>query len=97
MPRLRNQDALDRAFNDIVSRAAAEIAQTVRQNIADEVSRLVGSSGRTVASRVLRKRKAILCPICGKPGGGPRWKWACADHKNLSTARLKKARQAARN
>lgn len=39
-----------------------------------------------------RQRKQVLCPVenCGKPGGGPKWGWFCADHKDLPTAEKKK-------
>ena len=99
MPRTSTHSALDRTLQDIVSRAAAEIALAVRQNIADEVSRLVGVvGGGSVARRVLRKRRVILCPVpnCGKPGGGPKWGWFCADHKDLPAAEKEKARAATR-
>src|SRR5262245_42965042 len=100
MPRTSTHSGLDRTVQDIVSRAAAEIAHAVRQNIADEVSRLVGSAGGGLAGRrvQLRKRRVILCPVpnCGKPGGGPKWGWFCADHKDLPAAEKEKARAATR-
>lgn len=81
-----------------MARAAAEIAQAVRQNIADEVSRLVGTGGGAVGKRLGRKRRVIMCPVpnCGKPGGGPKWGWFCADHKDLPAAEKEKARAATR-
>ena len=101
MPRGRpSKDlTLDRTLNAIVARAATEIAHTVRQNIADEVARLVGNahgraSAATPLGRVGRKRKRILCPVCGKPGGGPRWGWFCEDHRNLPEAEKRKIREA---
>jgi hypothetical protein len=94
MPRPRREDALQLKLDKIVGEAAAEIADAVRANIATEVARLLGaSSSRTVASRMVRKRSQILCPICGDRAGGPRWNWACARHKDLPIAQLKKARQ----
>jgi hypothetical protein len=105
MPRTSNESALDRTLNGIVSRAAAEIVHAVRQNIADEVNRLVGQGGVTSLGgrrgRPLgsgRKRRVILCPVpgCGKPGGGPKWGWFCANHKDLSAADKAKARAATR-
>src|SRR5437867_4434161 len=101
MPRGRpsKELTLDRTLNAIVARAANEIAHTVRQNIADEVARLVGSAragAATPLGRVGRKRRPILCPVCGNPGGGPRWGWFCADHKDLSAAAKQRARAAAR-
>ena len=100
MPRPRREDQLQQTLDKIISAAAAEIAQAVRQNIADEVTRMVGVSGsRIVAGRVVRKRRVILCPVanCSKPGGGPKWGWFCADHRDLPAAEKKKAREAARN
>jgi hypothetical protein len=40
----------------------------------------------------------ILCPVpgCGKPGGGPKWGWFCAEHKDLPAAEKDKARAASR-
>ena len=100
MPRTSTHSGLDRTVQDIVSRAAGEIAHAVRQNIADEVSRLVGTGGGGLAARRVqfRKRRVILCPVpnCGKPGGGPKWGWFCADHKNLPAAEKEKARAATR-
>jgi len=99
MPRTSTHSGLDRTLQDIVTRAAADIAHAVRQNIADEVSRLVGVVGGGVAARrVLRKRRVIMCPVpnCGKPGGGPKWGWFCANHKNLSAAEKAKARAVTR-
>ena len=90
MPRLSREESFERTLQGIIDRAAAEIAQAVRQNIADEVTRMVGGASlrRGTAGRVARvgrKRAPILCPVpnCGKPGGGPKWGWFCADHKNL--------------
>ena len=99
MPRIGNLSALDRRVNDIVSRAAAEIAHAVRQNIADEVTRLVSTrGGAALSGGRSRKRRVILCPVpnCGKPGGGPKWGWFCSEHKGLSAAEKEKARAATR-
>ncbi|HJZ84965.1 MAG TPA: hypothetical protein VKN99_07315 [Polyangia bacterium] len=94
------ESALDRTLNNIVASAAAEIAQAVRQNIADEVSRLVGGrgGGGGAAPRLGRKRRIIYCPVpgCGKPGGGPKWGWFCADHKDMPESEKEKARAATR-
>ena len=100
------ESALDRTLNAIVARAAGEIAQAVRQNIADEVSRLVGGQrgagiggGAGIAlPRLGRKRRIIYCPVpgCGKPGGGPKWGWFCSEHKDLPAAEKEKARSASR-
>ena len=97
MPRTSTHSALDRTLNDIVARAAAEIAHAVRQNIADEVSRLVGTGGGA-GKRLARKRRVIMCPVpnCGKPGGGPKWGWFCGDHKDLPASEKEKARAATR-
>jgi hypothetical protein len=94
-PMARNvEHRLDGVVERIVARAAAEIAQAVRQNIAAEVARLALKSDGAVG----RKRRVILCPVptCGKPGGGPKWGWFCADHKNLPAAEKEKARRATR-
>jgi hypothetical protein len=99
MPRPRREDQLQRTLDLIISGAAAEIAQAVRQNIADEVSRMVSGGRRaSVAGRIARKRRVILCPVpnCGKPGGGPKWGWFCGEHKDLPAAEKKKAREATR-
>jgi hypothetical protein len=102
MIRKTTESSLDRTINRIVTDAAAAIAHAVRQNIADEVSRLVGSSAGAKANGLTfggrRKRATILCPVpgCGKPGGGPKWGWFCADHKDLSPADKEKARAARR-
>jgi hypothetical protein len=99
MPKTTNESRLDRTLQDIVERAAAQVALAVRQNIADEVTRLVGVTGSGgVAKRMLRKRRVIFCPVpnCGKPGGGPKWGWFCADHKDLPAAEKEKARAATR-
>jgi hypothetical protein len=95
---------MDRTLNDIVARAASEIADAVRGNIADEVARLVG--GRATVARGPgrpgrppgRRRRVILCPVpkCGKPGGGPKWGWFCKDHKDLPASEKAKARAASR-
>ena|SRR5262245_9834158 len=98
------ESTLDRTLNTIVARAAGEIADAVRQNIADEVSRLVGGGrvgggGSTLAlPRLGRKRRVIYCPVpgCGKPGGGPKWGWFCAEHKDLPQSEKEKARSATR-
>jgi hypothetical protein len=99
MPRPRNDERLERTLNDIVARAAAEIAQAVRDNVALEVTRMVGGvTGRGgsagLVARVGRKRRTILCPVpgCGKRGGGPKWGWFCADHKDLSAAEKEQVR-----
>jgi hypothetical protein len=99
MPRTASQSGLERTINNIVNRAASEVAEAVRQNIADEVTRLVGSRGGATLGRAFgRKRRVILCPVpnCGKPGGGPKWGWFCAEHKDLSAAEKEKARNATR-
>jgi hypothetical protein len=87
--------SLDSMLTGIVSRAAADITHLVRQSIAVEVSRLVGGSARdlTALGRV-RQRRVIACPVpsCGKAGGGPRWGWFCAEHRNLPEAEKEKAR-----
>ena len=100
MPRLRPEEQLDRTLQEIVSRAAAEIAQAVRENIADEVTRMVGGSARRggtagLIARVGKKRRTILCPVpgCGKRGGGPKWGWFCEGHKDLSDAEKDKIRR----
>jgi hypothetical protein len=90
---------LEATLGEIVARTATEIAQAVRQNIAEEVSRLVGN-GTTPrrGSPLVRRRRVILCPVpgCGKPGGGPKWGWFCATHKDLPAAEKEKARAATR-
>ena len=94
------ETALDRTIQRIVTDAASAIASAVRQNIADEVNRLVGgaSGGLKANGLGLRKRATILCPVpgCGKPGGGPKWGWFCAEHKDLTEAEKEKARVATR-
>jgi hypothetical protein len=94
----RTHSGLDQTLENIVSRAAAEIAQAVRQNTADEVSRLVGAGGSIGGRRALRQRRVIMCPVpsCGKPGGGPKWGWFCAEHKDLPASEKEKARAATR-
>src|SRR5262249_37222405 len=49
--------------------------------------RLGGSAGR--------RRRIILCPVphCGKPGGGPKWGWFCAEHRNLPKAEMERIRR----
>ena len=98
MARTTNPNALDRHIQDIVTRAAREIAAAVRRNIADEVTALLGSGGSTVDAQASRKRRIITCPVpgCGKPGGGPKWGWFCADHRDLPAAEKEKARAATR-
>jgi hypothetical protein len=91
----RNQEhMLETTLSAIVARAAAEIAQAVRENIADEVARMVQGEGG-----LLRKRRVILCPVpdCGRPGGGPKWGWFCRDHKDLPPAEQERARRATRS
>src|SRR5206468_6492576 len=97
------ESTLDRTLDTIVARAAGEIADAVRQNIADEVSRLVGGGrsgggGSLALPRLGRKRRVIYCPVqgCGKPGGGPKWGWFCAEHKELPAGEKEKARAATR-
>ena len=99
MPRTTTASTLDRRINDIVTRAAQEIAQTVRQSILDEVNQLVsGRANVAIEGGMARKRRVITCPVpgCGKPGGGPKWGWFCAEHKDLPSSEKEKAR-AARN
>jgi hypothetical protein len=100
MPRPRREEQLDRTLQDIVSRASAEIAQAVRESIADEVTRMVGGNGGRAGTagrvaRVGKKRRTILCPVpgCGQRGGGPKCGWFCADHKDLSEAEKEKIRR----
>ena len=101
MPRTPSQNALDRRIQDIIGRAAHEIAVAVRADIGEQIARLVG--GRRGAGAALelsgatglgRKRRTILCPVpgCGKPGGGPKWGWFCAEHKSLPKAEQERYR-----
>jgi hypothetical protein len=92
MPKLARQSPLDRTVGRIVARAAADIAHAVRQTIATEVAKRVD---RVTLGRA---RRVILCPVpnCGKPGGGPKWGWFCANHKNLPESEKEKARAATR-
>ena len=98
MPRTSTASTLDRRINDIVARAAQEIAQTVRQSIVDEVNQLVSGRANVAIEGMARKRRVITCPVpgCGKPGGGHKWGWFCAEHKDLPAFEKEKAR-AARN
>ena len=94
MARVSQDKQFESTVARIVASTANEIAQAVRQNIADEVARMVGQG--TAGNAGTRGRRKILCPVCGKPGGGPRWRWACADHRHLSKAKLREARAKAR-
>lgn len=114
MPRTAPSSPLDQRIQEIIARAAQEIAQAVRENIAAEVARLVQSSGVSISAALTeratassssssgaaaeRKRRKILCPVpgCGRPGGGPKWGWFCAEHKNLSPEEKEQARAASR-
>ena len=106
MPKLRTESSLYRRLESIVSSAAQEIADAVRQNIAEEVTRVVGSGGGRVVKFAkgstalghIRQRQQIFCPVngCGKPGGGPKWGWFCATHKDLPQAEKDRARAESR-
>ena len=107
MPKLRTESSLYRRLESIVSSAAQEIADAVRQNIAEEVTRVVGTGGGrlvrlqqrgTTALGQIRQRRQIFCPVqgCGEPGGGPKWGWFCATHKDLPAAEKERARTESR-
>lgn len=87
MPKMNrtSQLALDRTITQIVGRAAHDITQAVRHTIAEEVARLIQRSSSQPRLTTVRRRARVLCPVpgCGKPTGGPRWGWFCAEHKDL--------------
>jgi hypothetical protein len=62
-----NGSSLVTRINQIVASAAQEIAQAVRQNIADEVNRLVGAAGAVARGGRGGQRRAA-----GPAGGGRR-------------------------
>jgi len=101
MPKTHSSSDLDKTLSSIVARAAGEIAHAVRQNIAHEVTSLVGlgrkALGQGGLAKLGRKRKVITCPSCGKPGGGPKWGWFCKDHKDLSESEKNQARAKVRS
>lgn len=91
--------SLDRALESIVRDAAAAIGSIVRDNIAREVQALLERPGPLgLRAPRMRQRRVIVCPVpeCGKPGGGPKWGWFCAEHKDLPPHEKEHARTVTR-
>jgi hypothetical protein len=91
----KTKSTLDR-IHDIVTRAASEIASAIRGEISSTPRRAALPAHKAAPSARGGKRRTIMCPVpgCGKPGGGPKWGWFCADHKDLPAEEKARARAA---
>jgi len=66
----KNDSSIEARINDIVARTAAEIAQAVRENISEEVLRVVGEAGGPRGSRRAGAgRAAAAVRGSGRAGG----------------------------
>src|SRR5687767_8411619 len=95
----KKSSSFDRTLQAIITRAADEVAAAVRQNIADEVRRLVGARAAAAgkeprpSAKGAKKAKSARpstfmsrpCPYpgCTNPTRGPRFSWFCAEHREL--------------
>jgi hypothetical protein len=88
---------LDAHINSIAAGFARDIAAAVKQAIADQILGASGGARRGRPAGVALKTRAPSakagkaakkasaprpCPVCGKPGKGPRFGFHCEEHKS---------------
>ncbi len=80
-------EALVRDFTarlqELVRRA---VAQQLNEAIADELHRR--SAATPTAGRTLRAQRMCPVPGCQLPAAGPRYRWRCRDHKEVSKEQI---------
>lgn len=95
---------LEQRVEEILRRAASEIADAVRDDISHRMAKIAEELGvarlkptpapaAKPEPKKKRKRPPIMCvgPRCNKPGAGPKYGWFCVEHHNSLTPKQKGA------